>query len=87
MIWELWRVLKKMLLRVSGSPNILQTIKKEWENIEILRAFKIAVVDDSPLVIDLIREFFLFHGVKRVDYYTNPEEFLEQSMDYGFIPH
>ena len=69
----------------SRFTKYLQTIKKERENIELLKAFKITVVDDSPLVLDLIKEFFLFHGVERVEYYKNPEEFLQEKMDYDLF--
>lgn len=60
----------------------IETIQLSDALIEKLRAFKIAVVDDSILTINVIRNIFRLNQIKYVDYYYDAESLLQSGLDY-----
>jgi diguanylate cyclase (GGDEF)-like protein len=44
---------------------------------------KIAVLDDSPTEISIIKNIFEYHQIKNVKYYSDPQEFLKDKTDYS----
>jgi two-component system, cell cycle response regulator len=69
---------KKAEFDYNRLERYLETLKRERENFKILRAMKIAVVDDSVFSLNLIRGFFTNYNVRHVDYYKDAAKFLEQ---------
>ena len=69
---------KKAEFDYNRLERYLETLKRERENFKILRAMRIAVVDDSVFSLNLIRGFFSNYNVRHVDYYKDAAEFLEQ---------
>ncbi|WP_196604593.1 diguanylate cyclase [Pectinatus haikarae] len=67
--------------------NYLKTLNDEIKIITTLKSMKIAVVDDNPFALDVIKDFFLLHNIKNVDYYQNSLDFLreKQRFDLCFI--
>ncbi|WP_196598679.1 diguanylate cyclase [Pectinatus frisingensis] len=63
----------------------LQTIKNEHENIDLIKNFKIAVIDDDCFSLETIQTFFLTYGIKNVNYYQKPSEFLVHALEYNFF--
>ncbi|WP_196605638.1 diguanylate cyclase [Pectinatus haikarae] len=76
---------KKDQFNSASFVRYLQTIKKERENINLIKTFKIAVIDDSRFSIEIIKTFFNTHGICNVDYYQKPSEFLKHAMEYNFF--
>jgi diguanylate cyclase (GGDEF)-like protein/hemerythrin-like metal-binding protein len=76
---------KKKVFDRSHFEKYLQTIKREYENIQLLRKFKIAVIEANRLSIEVIKTFFLVDGIKNVDYYQNPLRFLKKEKKYNLI--
>jgi CRISPR/Cas system-associated protein Cas7 (RAMP superfamily) len=77
---------KKAEFDYNRLERYLETLKRERENFKILRAMKIAVVDDSVFSLNLIRGFFTNYNVRHVDYYKDAAKFLEQKKQASLIP-
>ncbi len=60
----------------------MEMIRLNDNLLETLRAFKVAVVDDSILSLKVIKNIFTLSEVTHVDYFTDAKSLLESKLDY-----
>jgi len=69
----------------SFASRLMRFVKKLTEENQIksnLKRMSIAVLDDSKLEQNIIRNIFSLNGMKKVDYYNNAEDLLKQNKMY-----
>ncbi|WP_196594181.1 response regulator transcription factor [Pectinatus sottacetonis] len=63
----------------------LQTVKYDIEMINFLKNFHIAVIDDSKLSLNIIKNNFSSSGIFDVDYYQDSAKFLKCTQKYDLF--
>lgn len=61
----------------------IQSIVKEDTLIKKIREMDIAVLDDSQVSLNVIKNIFSLNKVKKVDYYKDPTELLKSEKEYS----
>lgn len=72
----------KDTLAVERLKRYIQTFIVESEYSHLLSNLNIAVVDDSLLTLHIVKQIFDMQGVKNVDYFSDPQEFIETHRIY-----
>jgi len=61
----------------------IQSIVKEDKLITKIREMEIAVLDDSQVSLNVIKNIFALNKITRVDYFKDPKEFLNTDKQYS----
>lgn len=61
----------------------VQSILKEDIQISKIREMDIAVLDDSQVSLNVIRNIFTLNKITKVDYFKDPKEFLKSTKSYS----
>jgi two-component system cell cycle response regulator len=71
-------------LKIERFQRYFNTLAHEDELLEFLRSTRIAVLDDSTLVLKTIRALFDLNRVQGVKYFTNPDDLLAEKDSFDF---
>ena len=63
--------------------SYIQSILKEDKLIPKIRKMEIAVLDDSQVSLNVIRNIFALNKITKVDYFKDPKEFLNTKKQYS----
>ena len=88
-------ITKKRLYHL-GASSVMESLKKQQNKlrelfnfarqqnniIEQLKKVKIAVVDDSRLTLEIIKDYFIKADILSVDYFNSPDEFIKKPFGY-----
>ncbi|MCF6334806.1 MAG: diguanylate cyclase [Spirochaetales bacterium] len=65
--------------------NYFDSLIKQDTLLEQIQGESIAVLDDSKFGLNVIKNIFELHKIKNVSYYTDPQNFLDNSEKYSFF--
>lgn len=77
--------LRKKSFDIKRFNQHLQTIYARKDNIAFLKKISIAVIDDSKISLQIIKNFFSFYDVENVNYFSDPSEFLNSDFNYDLL--
>lgn len=75
-------VFEKEGFEVEALVEYIATVKFERENIEILKNKRIAVLDDSRLSLEIIKDYFQHLNVTNTSFFQSSQDLLHSSMAY-----